>query len=158
MSRRLDSTRWMETKWAVLRMASVSWHDLIIPPPEWLKPSRCSRRQRAGVRYQKRVEKWIAREAKQQKWIAHSGVWLLDPATGHPCQPDILIEDQDRCLLCLIEVKYTQTCCKEQWVKYRRALRMPALPCIQVCRRLTSPSTMSRLVDFHHGGLMLVYL
>ena len=137
----------------------MSWHDLIIPPPTWLEARpRMSRRQRAGIRYQHRVEQWCHREAKLLGHTAHPGLWLLDPLTGRPCQPDILIEDSSGNLLCLVEVKYTQTCCEDQWAKYRRALRAPALPCIQVCRRLRSPSTMAALADFHHGGLMLVYL
>lgn len=137
----------------------MSWHDLIIPPPTWLpaKP-KLSRRQQYGLRYQKRVGKWLYREAKLRGDTLHSGPWLIDPLTDRPCQPDFLLEDSTGNLLCLIEVKYTQTCCKEQWAKYRRALHSPDLPCVQVCRRLTSPSTMQQLADFHHGGLMLVYL
>ena len=87
----------------------------------------------------------------------HSGLWFRDPATGSPCSPDLIIESAASCLL-LIEVKLTQVPCEAQFAKYRRALATPSLPCVQVCRRLTGPSTMTDLLSFHHGGLMLAYL
>jgi hypothetical protein len=87
----------------------------------------------------------------------HSGLWFTDPRTKSPCSPDLLIESTASCLL-LIEVKLTQVPCEAQFAKYRRALATPSLPCVQVCRRLTEPSTMTDLLSFHHGGLMLAYL
>ena len=135
----------------------MSWQLLTIPPPEWTNNTKFTPPQRAGLRYQRRVSKWLRQEARNLNLTLHSGPWLIDPATDRPCQPDFLLESPGQCLL-LIEVKLTQVDCTPQFTKYRRALRLPNLPCIQICRRLTSPATLRDLIDFHHGGVMLVYL
>ena len=106
------------------------------------------------------MRKW----AEGLGWTTHSGLWFRDPLTGAPCSPDIILESPASCIL-IIEVKLTQTDCHQQWAKYQRALmgtgdsqrRFPP-PCIQICRRLMSPSTMSTLDDFHHGGVLLAYM
>ena len=87
----------------------------------------------------------------------HSDLWFYDPGTKSPCSPDLVIESASGCLL-LLEVKLTQVQCEAQFAKYRRALATPSLPCVQVCRRLTGLSTMTDLLSFHHGGVMLAYL
>jgi hypothetical protein len=143
-----------------------------IPPPQH-SSSHLSPAQRAGLRYQARVEREVAKWAAALGWTLHAGLWLLDPLTSAPCSPDIVLESPGGCLL-IIEVKLTQTDCSRQWAKYQRALmaeengsdrqrpldhshRSPP-PCIQICRRLTSPSTMSTLDDFHHGGVLLAFM
>lgn len=125
--------------------------------------------QRRGLCYQSRVEREVAKWAAALGWTVHSGPWLRDPLTGAPCQPDIVLELPGGCLL-IIEVKLTQTDCSQQWAKYQRALMADEArsslhhshhfppPCIQICRRLTSPSTMQTLDDFHHGGVLLAFM
>jgi len=132
--------------------------DLCIPPP-CFAPEALTGAQRAGLRYQARVERWVRPQVEALGFTLHSGLWFRDPATGAPCSPDLLIESASSCLL-LLEVKLTQTDCIAQFAKYRRALQTvsPSVPCVQVCRRLTSPSSMKALSDFHHGGVLLAYL
>lgn len=116
---------------------------------------RLSPAQRAGLRYQARVEVALRPQAEALGLHLHSGLWFTDPLTGLPCSPDILLESPSSCLL-LIEVKLTQVDCSSQFSKYRRALG--DVPCVQVCRRLTSPSSMQSLEDALHGGVLLAYL
>lgn len=130
--------------------------DLCIPKPGYPQAT-LTQAQRAGLRYQARVEKWLRPQIETLGLVLHSGLWFHDPKTGRPCSPDLVIESASSCLL-LLEVKLTQTDCNAQFAKYRRALQTPLLPCVQVCRRLTGPSTMAALADFRHGGVMLVYL
>lgn len=133
-----------------------------ISPPEWAKrQSLLTSAQRAGLRYQERVATWLRPQVKALGMQMYSELWFTDPLTGAPCSPDILLESPSSCLL-LIEVKLTQVDCSNQLAKYRRALekktKSSPLVCIQVCRRLTSPSTMQSLEDAHDNGLMLLYL
>ena len=130
--------------------------DLCIPAPQW-PSAKLTSAQQVGLRYQSRVERWLRPQVEALGCVLHSGLWFRDPASGAPCSPDLVIESASSCLL-LLEVKLTQVPCEAQFAKYRRALVTPSLPCVQVCRRLTGPSTMTALCDFHHGGLMLVYL
>lgn len=133
--------------------------DLCIPPPTW-PASQLTQAQRAGLRYQARVEAWLCPQVEALGFALHSGLWFQDPQTGRLCSPDLIIESASSCLL-LLEVKLTQVPCEAQFAKYRRALAsmgFPSVPCVQICRRLTAPSTMTSLEDFHPGGLMLVYL
>ena len=137
-----------------------------IPAPHYGTP-RLTSAQRSGLRYQARVERQVRSWAEALGWRVHSGLWFLDPATSAPCSPDIVLETPSGCTL-IIEVKLTQTDCSQQWAKYQRALgdgQSPSPhsssslpPCIQICRRLTSPSTMSTLDDFHHGGVLLAFM
>ena len=133
--------------------------DLCIPAP-CFPLGQLTSAQRAGLRYQSRVEHWLRPQVEELGLRLHSGLWFRDPATSSPCSPDLLIESASSCLL-LLEVKLTQTDCSAQFAKYRRALNsvgFPSVPCVQICRRLTSSSTMTDLLSCHHGGLMLVYL
>lgn len=133
--------------------------DLCIPPPQW-PPTKLTSAQLSGLRYQFRVERWLRPQVEALGLSLHSGLWFHDPATSSPCSPDLLIESPGSCLL-LLEVKLTQVDCSKQFLKYRRALAalgFPSVPCVQVCRRLITPSSMTDLTDFHHGGVLLAYL
>lgn len=132
--------------------------SLLIPPPEFPQGEALSPAQRRGLRYQRRVGKWLAAETAPLGWVLHSGPWLRDPATSAPCSPDFLIESPS-CLI-IVEVKLSQVDCTSQVAKYRRALAPLCCPIssVLVCRRLTAPSSIHRLSDFPRGGVMLAYL
>ena len=130
--------------------------DLCIPSP-CFAPQVLTGAQRAGLRYQQRVTDWLRPQVQVVGFHLYTGLWFTDPLTGAPCSPDVLLESAAGCLL-LIEVKLTQVDCGVQFSKYRRALAGAPVPCAQVCRRLTGPSSMQSLCDFRHGGVMLAYL
>lgn len=125
-------------------------------PPAVLTPA-----QRAGLRYQWRVGRWLRANALSH-WDLMEGPWLAGP-TG-PCSPDFVLTprlaaaDADHPIV-LLEVKLTQCDCTLQLSRYRRALEpLGPVVAIQVCRRVLEPPTVRGPDDFTHDGHMLLWV
>jgi len=103
--------------------------------------------QRRGLAYERKVGRWLRNQ--HLGGTLHDHPWLVGP-----CQPDFVVE-YSGCFL-IIEVKLTQCDCERQFRKYSRIL--PNSTCIQICRRVTSPSTCPSILDAIDRGTVLLWL
>lgn len=119
-----------------------------IPAPQFPAQS-LTPAQKAGLAYQRRVGKFLTLWSSSLGWELLDGPWLVGP-----CQPDFLLVSPSGCVL-VVEAKLTQVDCERQFVKYKKAT---GGICLQVCRRLVAPATVSCLEDTIDGGVMLLWV
>ena len=102
-------------------------------PPSF-PPTTYTGAKRAGLNYEKKVEQWLTRLARELGWELYSHCWLAEPL----CQPDFVLESPAGCCI-VVEAKLTQVDCYAQIEKYKRALKVAGaeqVTGIQVCRRV----------------------
>lgn len=117
------------------------------PPPRGAVGTRSH-----GLTYERRVGRYLAEQAPTYGFTLHDHPWLPGP-----CQPDFVLEfASGTCIV--VEAKLTQTDCAAQLAKYKRALSPRAVLTLQICRRLTSPATVTSLDELTDADTMLLWV
>jgi len=137
-----------------------------IPAPPH-PPTDLTAAQRRGLRYQRRVGKWLRTSACAGAWDIHEGPWLQGPYG--PVQPDFVLTPalapaaagNGHLVMVVLETKLTQCDCTQQLRNYKWALRgiaaCAAIPvvAVQVCRRVLTTPTVRDLPPAADGHMLL---